>query len=311
MRPFSARSALLLAFVAAIALGCADTKGPTGASAVSLAVETLEPTASPWEPLAAQAQSDGLELLEVSEDGRAFAGRRLPAPPRSSARLMFEPFVLDASGPARRLASARRIQDARFAPAPSRAWALLDDRDVLWVSLDGSETVRRVDEQVFPGFAFSHSAALLAYSRGLAPELDGWTWDSATGARTRLTDSGAAVWGFAFSPDDSRIAYVGSREGFPCLLVVSRDGSSPAKLTNRGLPPERLRAGAALAPFPDGRRPPIWAASSLYVEDAAGVHAIDQQGRVILGIAGATDLHRGSARGTVLWHEGARLRGVR
>jgi len=117
-----------------------------------------------------------------------------------------------------------------------------------------------------------------------------------------LTHEGAPVWGFAFSPDDRKLAFVNSREGFPCLMTIALDGTGLARLTNRGLTAEKLSAGGALAPFPDGRRPPIWSNRGVFVEDQAGVHAFDLQGNSVLTRPGARHLH--TASGSVLFRTG-------
>ncbi len=233
----------------------------------------------------------GAQILEVSDDGAAIVGRARPVPPQSSARLVFDAELVASDGALSPLPVPGGLQDVRFAPAPSKLVALLDSRDALWLWDRASGSVSQHAKDAFPGFAFSHDAKLLAYSRGLGPELDAWLLDLGSATEHALTREGAPVWGFAFSHDDQRLAFVSSREGFPCLVTASLDGSALARLTNHGMTQEKLRAGAPLAPFPDGRRPPIWTRRALAVEDASGVHFINPQGRLVASRPGARDLH--------------------
>lgn len=244
----------------------------------------------------------GQQILEASEDGAAIVGRARPVPPQSSARLVFDAELLDSSGARKPLPITGGLQDARFAPPPSKLVALLDQRDALWLWDRGSGQAAVIEQEAFPGFAFSHDARLIAYARGSGPELDAWLRELETGATRALTNEGAPVWGFAFSPDDRRLVFVDSREGFPCLMTIALDGTGLARLTNRGLTAERLSAGAQLAPFPDGRRPPIWSNRGVFVEAQSGVHAFDLQGNSLLARPGARDLH--TVSGSVLFRSG-------
>lgn len=244
----------------------------------------------------------GQQILEASEDGTAIIGRARPVPPQSSARLVFDAELVDASGARKPLPLTGGLQDVRFAPPPSKLVALLDERDALWLWDRATGQTSKLEEDAFPGFAFSHDARLIAYARGSGPELDAWLREIGTGATRALTKEGAPVWGFAFSPDDRRLVFVNSRQGFPCLMTVALDGTGLARLTNRGLTAEKLSSGASIAPFPDGRRPPIWSDRGVFVEDQAGVHAFDLQGNSQLTRPGARDLH--TASGSVMFRSG-------
>jgi len=263
---------------------------------------------SPQAAFAASPWGYGLEIVETAEDGRVVAGRRRPVPPQSSARLVFDAALYDSAGTRVALPLVGGLLDARFAPPPSRKLALLDERRVLWV-WDAGKPLQRIDEGIFPSFAFSHSSRFLMASKGLEPELDVWRYDLEEGGSRQLTSFDAPAWGFAFSPDDRRVLFVGSQEGFPSLFSIALDGTQLAKLTNRGMKEADLRNGARLAPFPDSRRPPQWTASAVYVEDTEGVHAIDFQGRVLLSVPGATGLHRGPG-GRVMFGIGDQVRSV-
>jgi hypothetical protein len=291
---------------ATLLAGCQSGTPTATEHTPALQIREVDPSVSPMAVFEARAEARGLETIEAAEDGRVVAGTRLPVPPQSSARLLFDARFYDEQGHEHALPFAQRIQDARFAPAPARVMALLDVHGVLYLWEGPGHEARRVDEGVFPGFAFSGSAAMLAYSKGQAPELDVYRYELATGQSTRLTHGGAPVWGFGFAPGDGRIVYVDSREGFPSLMTMAPDGSLLAKLTNRGMTLADVRAGKPLAPMPDGRRPPLWSARATYVEDVAGVHAFDGQGRLLLSRPGAYDLHRGKVAGTILFREGDR-----
>jgi hypothetical protein len=292
---------------AALVLAACQSGTPTAQEqAVGLEIREVDPSASPLAAFEPRAAALGLEIIEAAENGRVIAGRRLPVPPQSSARLLFEARYFDEQGGEHPLPVTVRIQDARFAPAPSRSLALLDEHDqlVLWNGQD--DEPRRVDGGVFPGFAFAGSGQALAYSKGQAPELDAYRYDLGIRQSVRLTEVDAPVWGFAFSPDDSRLVYVDSREGFPTLMTMAPDGRALAKLTNRTVTAADVHAGVPLAPFPDGRRPPLWTTRAIFVEDSTGVHAFDGQGRLLLSRPGARDLHRGKAAGTILFRDKGR-----
>ena len=297
---------LLAACPTLLGAGCQSGAPTVQEQAAGLEIRAVDASASPMAAFEARAALLGIEIIEAAEDGRVIAGRRMPVPPQSSARLLFEARFFDPHGAEHPLPFPGRLQDARFSPTPSRSMALLDDQDVLYLWKGPGDEPRRVDGGVFAGFAFSGSGGMLAYSKGQAPELDAYRYDLASGQSSRLTQVDAPVWGFGFSPDDSRIVYVDSREGFPTLMTMAPDGSALAKLTNRGISAADVHAGASLAPVPDGRRPPLWGRRAIFVEDSIGVHAFDGQGRLLLSRPGARDLHRGKAADTILFRQDGR-----
>jgi hypothetical protein len=253
----------------------------------------------------------GLELVETAQDGRVLAGHRRPVPPQSSARLVYDPVLFDAQGQKVPLPALGGLQDARFAPPPSLRMALLDAQDRLWLWDGSSPGAEQLDDNVFPGFGFSHAADVLMYSKGAAPELDVWRYELLSAQRVQLTDKQEPVWGFAFSPDDTRVVFVGSQGGFPSLYTMGVDGTALARLTHRGLRSGEQLQPQVLAPVPDGRTPPVWGPNAVYVENAEGVHAIDFQGSVLWSAQGASELHRGRAPGSILMREAGRYRSVR
>lgn len=286
----SARKVLAAFGVALCAMGCSQE--PSSSSRQDSRASSSElMAASPYEAFALAERTKGLEVLEVARDGRAVAGTAAPVPPRSSAKLSYEAVYVDRDGRRRPLPFATRIQDARFAFPPSPLLAVLDDADVLRVWNTATGDVREIDQDVFPGFGFSHAGTALVYAKGLAPELDAYSAPLPSGAPRRLTSAGVPVWGFAFSPDDTRIVYVDAPDGFPCLTTMPAGGGARERLTNRALNPGDLNAGATLAPFPDGRRPPLWLGEHVVVQDTQGVHAIDKFGNVVRTYPHGRDLH--------------------
>jgi hypothetical protein len=290
---------------ATLLVGCPSSTPTASEQVAALELRAIDRSASPMAAFEARAAALGIETSRLRKTA-ACSPERAPVPPQASARLRFEARFYDVEGSEHALPFAQPIQDARFAPAPAQVMALLDEHDVLFLWDGPAQEPRRVDDGVFPGFAFSASGRLLAYSKGLAPELDAYRHDLGTGQSTRVTASGAPVWGFAFSPDDSRLVYVDSREGFPSLMTMAPDGSLLAKLTNRGMTAADVSAGKPLAPIPDGRRPPLWSTRAIYLEDATGVHAFDGQGRLLLSRPGARELHRGKIAGSILFRENGR-----
>jgi hypothetical protein len=249
-------------------------------------------------------------ILEIASDGRRILGQGQPVPPRSSARQLFTAVFVDSHGHESPLPIHGLLQDARFALPPSQLVALLDDRDELVVWNTQTGWTRRIDDQVFPGFGFSHSASTLVYAKGFAPELEAFRADLPDGIAEQLTSGGVPVWGFAFSPDDSRIVYVDAPDGFPCLTVMPARGGTRERFTNRTLGPQDLRAGKPLAPFPDGRRPPLWLNDTVYVEDSNGIHAINAFGNVVRSHPGGHDLHRSISGTAALFRDGTVVRQV-
>ena len=302
----AARLVLAAVLGGAIAFGAIGCSQDSRRSEASTQPQQVDPRQSPRAGLASL-EVRQLEVIESAQDGRVLVGRALPAPPQSSARLLFEPVLFDERGREAALPPVGRLQDARFAPLPSKLLALLDEHEILWLWDGSSPGAEQVDTGVFPGFDFSHASDMLVYSKGVEPELDAWRLDLATRSRTQLTHDQEPVWGFAFSPDDKRIVYVGSQGGFPSLFTMGLDGTARARLTNRGVSDASVLDETTLAPIPDGRRPPVWGAGAIYVENAAGVHAIDAQGRVVWSLPGAGQLHRGTVRDSILLRDGERL----
>jgi hypothetical protein len=217
---------------------------------------------------------------------------------------------LDRDGRHTPLPFASRVQDARFAFPPSPLLAVLDDQDVLTIWNTATGDARELDNDVFPGFGFSHAGTTIAYAKGLAPELDAYSAQLPSGTPRRLTFAGVPVWGFAFSPDDTRIVYVDAPDGFPCLTTMPANGGKRDRFTNRTLNPADLAAGATLAPFPDGRKPPLWLGDRVYVQDTQGVYAIDAYGNVARKASQGRDLHVDTSGRAALFRDGETVREV-
>lgn len=271
----------------------------------------LPPPASPLAAITSATHANHRTIIEIAPDGRMIVGTERPVPPRSSAPQIFDAAFVDEDRHERPIPVGPRIQDARFAFPPSSLVAVLDDTDRLTVWDTRTDTLIRVDSQVFPGFGFDHAGQAIVYAKGAGPDLEAFRVDLPDGPPRQLTTGGVPVWGFAFSPDDTEIVYVDAPDGFPCLTVMSAHGGSRTRLTNRKLGPEDLRAGNPVAPYPDGRRPPLWLGSTVFVEDSAGVHAIDALGNVVAKHPGGRDLHLDVSATRALFRDGDHVREVR
>ncbi|HQB44526.1 MAG TPA: hypothetical protein PLV85_13020 [Polyangiaceae bacterium] len=281
--------------------GCTQD-GPVAQSESEAASPMRLPTSLPgWEPSS---------VLEVAPDGRAIIGKELAVPPRSTARQVYEAAFIDEKGNSIPIPIGSRIQDARFAFPPSSLVALLDDRDRLFVWNSKTGDVTPIDESVFPGFGFAHASESIIYAKGQTPELAAFRVDLPGGSPLQLTKGDTPVWGFAFSPDDKQVVFVDAPDGFPTLVVMDSQGGKSHRLTNRRIGPDDVRAGAELAPFPDGRRPPLWIGTTVFLENSAGVFAIDRFGSVRVRYDKGRDLHLDVSAMRALFRDGARVRQV-
>lgn len=233
-------------------------------------------------------RDDGLSVLDVAVNGHVCAGRALPVPPDGTFRLEYEAMVLDRQGRRLDVRLPERIQDARFSP-DGGALAVIDRADELVLVNLRDGGARRLDSGVFPGFAFSNDGRMMAYAKGDAPMLDAHLIDLRTGSIRRLTHIQRPTWGFAFDPGDRTLAFVYSPLGFPSIYTLAIDGGRPAAMTNVGV---TSGAGVALAPFPDGRKPPIWVHGLLVFESSKGAHAVGRDGTVVWDRPGASRVFR-------------------
>jgi hypothetical protein len=279
-------SSLVLASLVA----CAERPGPGAAATEAVPLAAASPADSAWARRAPAIEATGEEVLESAVDGRVVSGRRHAVPERSTARLRFESVLHRADGTRVPLPGGDRLQDARFAPAPASRLALLDGQDRLVIWEPDTGRVIPVADGAFPGFAFSPDGKVLAYSAGDGPDLDAFRYDLASGQSTRLTRGDGPTWGFAFSPDGQHLAFVHSPEGFPSLHTMTVAGRDLRRLGNAGLRRGDRLAGA-LAPFPDGRRPPLWVGDRLILEGQGRVAAVDLRGRVVWSVPEASAPH--------------------
>lgn len=105
------------------------------------------------------------------------------------------------------------------------------------------------------------------------PEAELWRARADLTERLRLTTAPIRVWGPRWSPDGTRIAYVGSAGGEPSVVyLVPREGGEPRKLTVGG-DPTWSRDGSALA-----------------FHDQAGIHVLDFETGVASKVAGSEGL---------------------
>jgi hypothetical protein len=234
-----------------------------------------------------------MEVMDVSAQGPVLLGEPLSVPPNGTFLLRFRPTLVDGNGRDVPISLPDTIQDARFSP-DGRFLAVLDGHGELSrMDLDSGQT-QGIDRRVFPGFAFASDGRLLAYSMGDEPMLDAYLHDFASGTSRRLTWVPQPTWGFAFSPDDRTLLFVHSPFGFSSLYALDVGGGEPRAITNVGVTLADVRAGAALAPIPDGRKPPVWLEGIVLFESSRGVHGIAADGSVVWEKPGASRLFRAS-----------------
>jgi len=294
MRTFTVVATSLLFPALLLLASCqAERSGVHPSERVSVDEQALQPEDASYAALFRyRASSDALEVVDVSSLGHVVVGDPLPVPPNGTFRLQYRATALDPTGRKLELPLPETIQDARFSPN-ARSLIVLDRHDALSVIDLASEGITAIDTQVFPGFALSSDGNQIAYAKGDAPMLDAYVYDLRTGTARRLTSAQRPTWGFAFSPDDRSIAFVYSPFGFPSIYTVGVDGGEPHAMTNVGITLDDVRAGAALTPIPDGRKPPTWVNGVLVFENGDGAFGLSSDGRVVWERPGATRLFRG------------------
>lgn len=228
------------------------------------------------------AEPAGWELLELSpETDLRVYGLPLPAPERASVRALYHAVMVDSAGDSRRLPVDGPVQDVRIHAGTHTLVATLDagGRLLLW---DAQTTkVETLAENVFPGFSFSPDGHSISYAAGLIPEMDLHVVRLDSREVRRLTDENGPVWGPAYSPDGKEILFVSSTGGYPSLAVISADGGKARRLTNTDLPVDgSIVHSSRLAPFPDGRRPPLWTSEGVFFENFSGIYQVSMTGRI-------------------------------
>lgn len=234
--------------------------------------------------LAGAARTGGAVVLDLDPvTGVRLIGKPLPAPERATVRALYLASLVDSAGEARPVPVEGPVQDVRLSTnAPNEPWvAVLDAAGKLWLWETSTARVSLLAERVFPGFAFSPDRRRLVYSAGLVPEMDLYVVSLDSREVVRLTDEDGPVWGPAFSPDGAEVAFVSSRGGYPSLAAVPVTGGTVRRITNADLPVDgSVVHSSRLAPFPDGRRPPIWTAEGLVFENGEGIFRISPAGQV-------------------------------
>ncbi|PKN27998.1 MAG: hypothetical protein CVU65_00655 [Deltaproteobacteria bacterium HGW-Deltaproteobacteria-22] len=289
-------SVLLSSFFLFPACGTADPApvGSPSAAFVSAGVDGLEP--------------DGWKLVELSpETGLRVYGMALPAPERTTVRALYNAVLVDSAGESRPLPVAGPVQDVRIFEDKDRTQVAMLDAGgglILWDAR--SAQVSKLATDVFPGFGFSPDGVYIAYTAGPIPEMDLYRIRLDTREILRLTNENGSVAGPAFSPDGKEIVFVSSLGGYPSLAVIPSAGGTTRRITNATLPADGTPVHSSrLAPFPDGRRGPLWAEKGFVFENDAGVYRISADG--------ATTGHWPGARfpvvtqGRILVHDGRSL----
>ncbi|MBU1068223.1 hypothetical protein KJ975_01525 [Myxococcota bacterium] len=253
------------------ACGTVDTApgGSPSAAFVAAGVDGLEP--------------DGWRLLELSpETGLRVYGMALPAPERASVRALYNAVLVDSTGDSRSLPVAGPVQDVRIFEDKDRTLVAILDANgglILWDAR--SAQVSKLATDVFPGFGFSPDGMYIAYAAGPSPEMDLYRIRLDNREILRLTNENGSVGGPAFSPDGKEIVFVSSLGGYPSLAVIPSDGGTTRRVTNATLPVNGTPVHSSrLAPFPDGRRGPLWTDKGFVFENAAGVYRISADGAI-------------------------------
>ncbi len=232
-----------------------------------------------------RAEADGWEpgswqLLEFSPEAdlRVF-GLPLSAPERVTVRALYHAVLVDRVGDSRRFPVDGPVQDVRIHAGTRKIIAVLDAGGTLHLWDVQTAQTASLAEHVFPGFSFSPDGRFLAYTAGLVPEMNLYRIQVDTREVLQLTHEDGPVWGPAFSPDGKEIAFVSSTGGYPSLAVIPAGGGATRRLTNVDLPEDGSPVHSSrLAPFPDGRRPPVWASDGLFFENSTGIHQITANG---------------------------------
>ena len=226
---------------------------------------------------------DGWTLLDLSpETGLRSYCMPLPAPERVTVRALYHTVLVDSAGDSRPLPVPGPVQDVR----------IFEDRDHTLVAvLDGdgqlnlwdvrTAQVSKLAAEVFPGFGFSPDGRSLAFTAGPIPEMDLYLIRLDSREILRLTHEEGAVWGPAFSPDGREIVFVSSLGGYPSLAVIPVAGGTTRRITNTTLPSDGTPVHSSrLAPFPEGRRGPLWTDKGFVFENATGVYRISADGAI-------------------------------
>jgi hypothetical protein len=278
----------------ALLIGACQPDRPGQAEPLSVEVRSIQPEAACFRALfRCEERADRTEVVDVSPLGQVLLGEPLPVPSNGTFRLEYRVTLIDEEGAPVPALLPDTLQDARFSP-DGRSLAVLDRAGDLSVVELGSGRKAEIDTEVFPGFAFSPDGTLLAYAKGDAPFLDAYLHDLRAGTSRQLTFDQVPTWGFAFSPDQRTLAFVYSPLGFSSLYTLDLSGGAAKPWTNVGVTRDSMRAGRALAPMPDSRKPPLWLSGGLVFEGSGGVHAIGADGAVAWARPGARSVFRAS-----------------
>jgi hypothetical protein len=245
---------LRAALAAALSAGCVDAAPPTTAVSPA-ALESAGPA-----PRAAAGDAPGSapalrlapdeHLVDLRDDGAALVGREEPVPENADPLRLLRLLWIEAGVARPWTYDGVPVQAARFGP-DGGVWVATRERQLVWLSAPGAEPETR-DEDVLAPLSVSVDRRVVAYARGVVPELEIARAEHGVGRAAALTRGLAPAWAPALSADGRRIRFVSAAEGAPALYEVS---------LNAGV---RLLLGPDRLPgFPVGPDAPVWRRSGL------------------------------------------------
>lgn len=240
-----------------------DVTGAVGLLALALSACVADPASATRAALEPASPRSPRVVLDARASGERLEGRRLPPPLRSDALPHYE---LSSAG-----LEGLVVLDARFVEG---GVVVVTPEQVLRFLPTRSAPVD-LDHGVWPPIAAAHD--VLAYARGLPPDLDIARSGLAAGTATQLTHGLAPAYSPALSPDGSELLFVSSALGEPRLYALDAHGHAEAL--------------AATARTPSGPTAPQWDGATLRFEDEHGTVALaPRTGAVVAELRGAHGL---------------------
>lgn len=163
----------------------------------------------------------------------------------------------------------RPVPASEPTPAVGKIAFPSSDGGIYLVNKDGGGLVRLTQGE-FP--SFSPDGTNIAFTRnGQVHVMDA----DGTGI-SRVTDQARAPSGLAWSPDGTRIAFVGTRSGEPGLIIVNSDGGSVPRVVS-GIPAGAIELPPTLPTSPAVRSTPSWSpdGAQILIDASYGFYLTD------------------------------------